>query len=183
MQSFLNQFSPWIHHYGSIAIFIWLALGIIALPIPEESLLLFVGYLMAKQKLPILSAIIGAYAGTCFGITGSYGLGLFTSHYLVGGWGRYIGLTEKKFQRAQNWFQRFGKWTLCIGYFIPGIRHLTGYVAGTLKLSYKHFALFAYSGGIVWSSLFMSLGYFFYNAILAFISKLQAHTASFFHLF
>ncbi|WP_010597172.1 DedA family protein [Rickettsiella massiliensis] len=45
--------------------------------------------------------------------------------------------------------------------FIPGVRHLTGYVAGALKLEYRLFALYAYSGGIVWASVFMTLGYFF----------------------
>ncbi|BBB15158.1 alkaline phosphatase DedA family [Candidatus Rickettsiella viridis] len=183
MQSFLNQFIPWIQHYGSVAVFLWLALGIIALPIPEESLLLFIGFLMAKDKLPIVSTVIAAYAGTCSGITGSYGLGIFTSRYIVRGWGRYIGLTEKRFQRAHNWFERFGKWALCIGYFIPGVRHLTGYVAGALKLCYKHFAIFAYCGGIAWASLFMSLGYFFYKPINAFIGALHAHTVSLLQLF
>lgn len=183
MQSFFNQFLPWLQHYGSVAIFLWLALGIIALPIPEESLLLLLGFLMAKEKLPIVSTIIAVYAGTCCGITGSYGLGLVTSHYLNRGWARYIGLTEKRVQQAHNWFERFGKWALCIGYFIPGIRHLTGYVAGALKLYYRHFALFAYSGGIVWSSLFMSLGYFFYKPINSFIGALHAHTISLLKLF
>lgn len=162
LQSLINQFLPWINHYGSVAIFFWLALGIIALPIPEESLFVFIGFLMAKEKLPLFSTIMAAYAGTCCGITGSYGLGRATGHYLNRGWGRYIGLTEKRFQAAHNWFERIGKWALFIGYFIPGVRHLTGYVAGAVKLCYRHFALYAYSGGLIWSSLFMGLGYFFY---------------------
>jgi membrane protein DedA with SNARE-associated domain len=167
-----NQFLPWLNHYGSVFIFIWFALGIIALPLPEESLLLFFGFLMAKEKLPIFSTVLATYLGTCCGITGSYGLGLVTEHYLSHRWGRYIGLTETRFRRAHNWFAQFGKWTIFIGYFIPGVRHLTGYVAGTLKLSYRHFALFAYSGGILWSSLFMGLGYFFYQSVYDLINSL-----------
>lgn len=178
MQSLFNQFLPWLNHYGSIVIFLWLALGIIALPIPEESLLLFIGYLMAKEKLPIFSTLIAAYMGTCCGITGSYGLGRATSHYINRGWGRYIGLTEERFQKAHNWFERIGKWALFIGYFIPGVRHLTGYVAGTLKLCYRHFALYAYSGGILWASLFMALGCFFHNHWHSAIGTLHAHTTS-----
>jgi membrane protein DedA with SNARE-associated domain len=161
LHALVNQFLPWLDHYGSIAIFLWLALGIIALPIPEESLLLLLGYLVAKGKLPFLASIIAVYAGTCCGITGSYSLGLVTGHYLTRGWGRCLGLTEQRLQKAHSWFEKIGKWTLFIGYFIPGIRHLTGYVAGSLKLSYRYFALYAYSGGIIWSSLFVTLGYFF----------------------
>ncbi len=58
-----------------------------------------------------------AYAGTCFGITGSYGLGRLTGHYLHKGWGRYIGLTEKRYQAAHQWFEKMGKFSLSIGYF------------------------------------------------------------------
>lgn len=47
-----------------------------------------------------------------------------------------------------------------IGYFIPGVRHLTAVVAGTSKLRWPVFALFAYSGGFLWSVIFITLGYF-----------------------
>lgn len=159
----LDQFSPWLNHYGSLAIFIWFSLGIFALPIPEESLLLLLGFLMAKGKLAILPSVVAAFAGSCCGITGSYGLGLATGHYLSQSWGRYIGLTEKRYQLAHTWFERFGKWALIIGYFIPGVRHLTGYVAGALKLHFRYFVLFAYSGAFLWVILFISAGYFFHN--------------------
>ncbi|OJA00097.1 alkaline phosphatase, partial [Rickettsiella grylli] len=147
----------------SFAIFIWFGLGIFALPIPEESLLLLLGFLVAKGKLAIFSSFIAAFAGSCCGITGSYALGLATGHYLSQSWGRYIGLTEKRYQSAHQWFERFGKWALVIGYFIPGVRHLTGYVAGALKLHFRYFALFAYFGACLWVILFMSMGYFFHN--------------------
>jgi undecaprenyl-diphosphatase len=47
-----------------------------------------------------------------------------------------------------------------IGYFIPGVRHLTGYVAGASELSFPNFALFAYLGAFCWAAVFITLGYF-----------------------
>ena len=47
------------------------------------------------------------------------------------------------------------------GYFIPGVRHLTGYIAGTTALEYRHFAVFAYTGGVAWVLAFIAIGYFF----------------------
>jgi membrane protein DedA with SNARE-associated domain len=163
LQNLLTQVSPWLNHYGSVAVFFWLALGILAIPVPEESFLILLGFLMAKGKLHFFPTIVAAFLGTWCGITTSYGLGLATSHYLHRGWGRFIGLTEKRFKKAHNWFEKIGKWALVIGYFIPGVRHVTGYVAGALKLCYRHFAPFAYFGGLVWSSLFMGLGYFVWS--------------------
>jgi membrane protein DedA with SNARE-associated domain len=45
------------------------------------------------------------------------------------------------------------------GYFIPGVRHLTAYVAGISGLRIHIFAAFAYTGGLIWSLTFISTGY------------------------
>src|SRR5207253_10228997 len=58
-----------------------------------------------------------------------------------------------------SWFERRGRWTLLVGYFIPGVRHLTGYVAGASELSFPNFALFAYTGAFCWATIFITLGY------------------------
>ena len=48
-----------------------------------------------------------------------------------------------------------------VGYFIPGVRHFTAIVAGTSKLEYRSFALFAYCGAMLWVSTFVFIGYHF----------------------
>jgi len=53
-----------------------------------------------------------------------------------------------------------GRWTLTFGYYIPGVRHFTAYVAGTADMPFPEFAIFAYSGGFLWCMTFLSLGYF-----------------------
>jgi membrane protein DedA with SNARE-associated domain len=40
------------------------------------------------------------------------------------------------------------------------VRHLTAYVAGASELEARRFALFAYTGAVLWSATFISLGYF-----------------------
>ena len=61
----------------------------------------------------------------------------------------------------EAWFQKYGKWTLSIAYFVPGVRHISGVFAGLMELPYKTFAIYAYIGGVVWSLLFINLGFFF----------------------
>lgn len=94
------------------------------------------------------------------GITISYLIGRTVGHHLLYKYGGWLGLTEPRLKEVHNWFEKYGKWTLFIGYFIPGVRHMTGIVAGSTELSYRSFALFAYSGAIVWASTFMGIGYF-----------------------
>lgn len=154
----------WLNHYGTPALFILLALGIVGLPIPDETLLVISGLLVAQGHLGFYSTIIAAITGSAFGITVSYFLGYTAGHALLLRYGKWFGLTPAKLDKVHAWFEKFGKWLLAVGYFIPGVRHLTGFVAGTAYLEYWRFAIFAYIGAIIWSLLFLSIGYYFYSA-------------------
>ncbi len=154
---------------GYIALFFLLALGIICLPVPEETLMILSGYFIATGKLPLIQTVLAAIGGSICGITVSYLLGLTAGNYLLMKYGHWVGITEKKITKVQDWFNRIGKWALFIGYFIIGVRHFTGYVAGSTLLPYRVFALFAYSGAVVWASSFLSLGYFFSDQLEHFI--------------
>ncbi len=164
MEHLSEPFISWILQYGSIIIFGLLALGIIGLPIPDETLLITAGILMSQGDLYIAPTIIAGYAGPICGITVSYLAGSFVGIYLFKKYGNKIGITDGKMDAMHSWFEHYGKWTLFFGYFIPGVRHFTGLSAGFTSLKYHEFALFAYSGSIIWATLFMSLGYFFGEA-------------------
>ncbi len=153
----------WLIHYGSFALFLLLTIGIIALPVPEETLMVIAGILMHHGKLQIPQTIIAAVLGSLCGITASYLLGRTAGHFLIIRYGKWIGIKQEHLDKAHAWFERFGKWTLFLGYFIPGIRHFTGFTAGMSSLDFKDFALFAYSGALIWVTTFLSIGYFFGN--------------------
>lgn len=157
----LTTLSLWLTSYGSFALFGLLALGIIALPVPEETLMVIAGILMSKGTLEIHPTIAAALGGSIFGITVSYLLGKSVGYYFLHKYGSWFGITEERIKSAHDWFERYGKWTLLIGYFIPGVRHLTGISAGASSLEFKYFSLFAYTGAVFWVSTFLSIGYFF----------------------
>lgn len=148
----------WITHYGYFAIFILLVLGIVGLPVPDEWLLTLTGYLVFKQELHLGPALTAASVGAMCGISVSYGLGRSAGLFVVHRYGRLLRLTQKDLDRMHAWFNRYGKWMLMIGFFLPGIRHLTAVMAGTSKMEYRKFALFACSGALLWSATFIGLG-------------------------
>jgi membrane protein DedA with SNARE-associated domain len=148
----------WIGHYGSLALFAIMALGIIGLPIPEETTLVFAGVLVYRGHLQPAPAILAAFLGSACGISVSYLLGRTLGLRLVKRYGGYLHITPDKIDRAHVKFEEVGRWALLVGYFLPGIRHLTAIAAGTTKLEYPDFALFAYAGALVWSFSFVSLG-------------------------
>src|ERR1044072_6900763 len=147
-----EQVLNWITQYGYIAIYLCLVLGIIGLPIPDETMMTFSGYLIYRGTLsgPITFAV--ALAGSISGITISYALGRFLGIQVVHRYGRYLHITEERIQKAHSWFDRIGHWALTIGYFIPGVRHFTAYAAGISELAPNSFAIYAYSGALIWVS-------------------------------
>lgn len=174
MESLVNEnLTAWLLQYGGLALFFLLAIGIIALPVPEETLMVFTGILMQNGSLPLTSTIIAAFLGSVCGITTSYFLGRSLGLYFIHKYGKYLGLRETQLASVHSWFERWGKWTLLIGYFIPGIRHFTGFTAGTTYLSYKQFAIFAYTGAFFWVATFLSVGYFFGTCCVTFLRKLE----------
>jgi membrane protein DedA with SNARE-associated domain len=151
----------WISAYGYEAIFTLLVLGIVGLPVPDETLLTFTGYLVYKGEMTFAGAYTAACLGSGCGITISYFLGQKLGLALLHRYGKYVHVTPKKIDQVHAWFHRVGRWTLTFGYFVPGVRHFTAYIAGTAELPYREFAVFAYSGSVIWSLTFISLGYFF----------------------
>jgi len=152
-------FIEWITRYEYPAIFVLLMLGIVGLPIPDETLLLFAGYLTFTHQLTVWPTLAVAFFGSACGISLSYGLGRTLGHSLAASLGRKVGLDAERLQAVQAWYRLHGKYGLLIGYFVPGLRHLTAFVAGSSQLPWPVFAPFAYSGGLLWCLSFLSLGY------------------------
>ncbi len=150
----------WVAHYGYLAIFSLLMLGIVGLPVPDEWLLSLAGFLVFKGNLQLLPTVVAAFLGSACGISLSYALGRTLGLHLVHRYGHVVHLTSEKVNRIHHWYERIGRWSLTFGYFLPGVRHVTALIAGTSKLELPVFALFAYPGALIWSASFIGLGYF-----------------------
>jgi membrane protein DedA with SNARE-associated domain len=150
----------WIAQYGYFAIFLLLVCGIVGLPVPDETLLAFTGYLVFKGNLSLPLAFAAAAGGSLSGITVSYTLGRTFGIQAIHRYGRYVRITEEHVNKAHAWFARVGHWGLTFGYFVPGFRHLSAFAAGMSDVEAPQFALFAYSGGCLWVATFLGLGYF-----------------------
>jgi membrane protein DedA with SNARE-associated domain len=150
----------WISGYGYWGLTALLMLGIVGLPVPDETLLTFAGFLVYKGELQLAPTLLSAFGGSCLGITLSYTIGRFPGLYVVRKMGsRIFKFSEDYPTKAEAWFQRSGKWLLLFAYFVPGLRHLIAIAAGATKLSMPVFAVFAYGGALIWSVTFVYLGY------------------------
>jgi membrane protein DedA with SNARE-associated domain len=160
----MEVFILWIKHaikvYGYSGVFGSLMLGMFGLPVPDETILTFTGFLISKNYLHLFPAFWAAYLGSICGITFNFLVGRHIGWPLLHKYGFYINLTDERIDLAHRWFERYGKFALFFGYFFPGVRHLTAFSAGASRLEYHYFSIFAYSGGFCWVVTFLAVGYF-----------------------
>lgn len=152
--------APYIDQYGYMFLFFYLMLDLIALPLPGQSLMTYVGFLVYRGHMGLGTSILVATLGSCTGMTITYFLGHKIGNPLLKKYGRFIRISPKRVEKTSEWHGRHGSKLLAIGYFIPGVRHFTGYLSGVAQLRFRTFAIFAYSGALVWTSTFILFGRF-----------------------
>ena len=149
----------WIARYGYGAIFVLLLLGIVGLPVPDETLLLLVGYLSFTGDLRLEPALVSAFLGSACGVSVSYALGRLVGIHAVDKLATRLHIPPAHLALTYQWVARWGKYVLLVAYFIPGVRHLAALVMGASLLPPLVFARFAYTGALVWTGTFIGLGY------------------------
>ncbi|WNS41637.1 DedA family protein [Paenibacillus sp. MMS20-IR301] len=147
--------------YGYSVLFFGLLLEFIALPFPGETTMAFAGFLSYTGRLDFFALVIVALAGTTAGMTITYFIGLKAGLPFIQRYGKWFLFSPAKLAKTQHWFERYGAGLISIGYFIPGVRHFTGYFAGIIALPFRKFAVYAYGGALFWVLLFLGIGKIF----------------------
>ena len=145
-----------IAQYGYAGLFGILAISILGIPLPDEFILTFVGFLTYIGHFNLVFAVIAAASGSAVGITAAYLAGRFFHERVARELKQHAG--GQRVEKVLTWYQTYGGKLLTIGYFIPGVRHVSGYIAGLSRLSYRKFAFFAYLGATIWTAAFIVLG-------------------------
>ncbi|MBP1964270.1 VTT domain-containing protein [Paenibacillus aceris] len=150
--------TSWLEHHGYWVLYFALFLEMLALPLPGEVLMSYTGLLIFQGKLNWFLCIVTAGAGVCTGVTLSYWIGFRLGAPFFEKYGARVHFGPDKLDKISYWFQKYGNKVLTIAYFIPGVRHFTGYFSGVTRISFRKYALFAYIGAFIWVSVFISLG-------------------------
>ncbi|WP_433945436.1 DedA family protein [Paenibacillus sp. SN-8-1] len=158
---FLKYLESIFEQHGYFVLFIGLVLEFIALPFPGETTMAYAGYLSYKGMLHWELLILLAFLGTTLGITITYWIGRKAGLPFIHKYGKWFFLPPKKLEVTRYWFEKYGYTLIFIGYFIPGVRHFTGYFSGIIALPFRKFAMFAYSGALFWTVLFIGIGKIF----------------------
>ncbi|MCZ1264672.1 MULTISPECIES: DedA family protein [Paenibacillus] len=149
-----------IGQYGYFAIYGLLALGVIGMPIPDEVMMTFVGYLASISVLNYSVSIVVSFGGAFTGGLLSYTIGKKAGRPLVEKYGKWVGVNAKRLGRVESWFLKYGYWSIILGYFIPGIRHLMCCFSGISRMAIGRYVLFSSIGAFIWCVVFISIGFY-----------------------
>jgi membrane protein DedA with SNARE-associated domain len=67
-------------------------------------------------------------------------------------------LNERRMRRVQGWFDNYGNWTVFLGRQVAGIRFVTFFSAGTMRMPWHKFIFFDFLGCFVSIPLWFALG-------------------------
>ncbi|MER2109190.1 MAG: DedA family protein [Solibacillus sp.] len=150
-----------IGNYGYAAVFIILALGLFSLPIPDEVMVLLVGYFTKIGLLHYSFSLMAIFSGSLIGMLVSYGLGKRLGRPLLDWLGKWWKFSSKWSKKAEHWIEKYGASAIIVSYFIPGMRHIAGYFCGVSHMPFKIYTLYAGASALLWSLLFLTIGRIF----------------------
>jgi membrane protein DedA with SNARE-associated domain len=130
-----------IKDYPYLAVAVLFVLCGLGLPLPEELVLLAGGYYCANNldtaSLPLMMAWCAG--GILAGDVLPYVLGrVFGVRLLRLRWLRFV-VNKQRLASFDRWFRRRGDLVILIARFIPGLRVVAFFTAGTMKMAWRRF--------------------------------------------
>lgn len=153
-------FAPFVE-YGYLLIFVAIFLENAGLPFPGEPILFAFGFLARTGHLDLGAGIAFATAAAMAGDSASYWLGRFAGPRLLRTYCRVTLGSGQCVERAVAYHRRFGKMAVVFGRFVMGVRAFLSPLAGSVRMPYGQFLVFDGVGSLLWSSLFVGVGYAF----------------------
>ncbi|MBD0382568.1 DedA family protein [Paenibacillus sedimenti] len=144
--------------YGYLVLFLGLFAESLALPFPGELAMAISGHMSALGSFNILLVILYSYLGAIFGTIVTYYLGYKLGTPFFEKYGKFFFMNQERIVKVTKWFDKYGDKLILVSYYIPGLRHFTGYVSGILKVRLRTFILYNFTGGFLWTLTYVMIG-------------------------
>ncbi len=137
----------------------------IGLPLPEDIPLTLAGFTTLKSSHDVF--VFWRFVLAFVAVT----IPILTGDVLAYTLGRRFGLgirdripplrrlvSEKRMARVQRWFDNYGSFTVFLGRQVAGVRFVTFFMAGTMRVPLSRFVFFDFLGCLVSVPVWLSLG-------------------------
>ena len=154
LAALVAQYGIWV--YAILFVIVFCETGLVVTPfLPGDSLLFVAGALAALPTNGLnvhLLALAMAFAAV-LGDVSNYEIGRLFGTKLFRNPNSKI-FKQSYLEKTHAFYDKYGGKTIVIARFVP-------FVAGMGRMSYRHFAAFNVTGGILWVALFIYAGYLF----------------------
>ena len=159
MDATVESIQALVSQWGYLGILVFVLLGNLGLPVPEESVLWVAGYLVwqggFQLPLVLLVGIVSAVAGDSLG----YWVGRRYGQPVVVRYGLWARLTPPRLETMRRFVQRYGPFAVFLARFVIGLRFLAGPLAGSLDLPWRSFLIANVLGALVYVPIMVGMGY------------------------
>ena len=152
---------------GFIFLIVFIETGVVFFPfLPGDSLLFAAGFFAApdattgESALPIAALLPVVWIAPILGDQCNYFIGHFFGRRIIES-GKVKAMTPERLAKTETMIDRWGPLAVFLGRFFPFIRTFMPFISGITGMQWRRFTPFSVLGGLVWSSLFTLLGYFF----------------------
>lgn len=150
---------------------LWLAGESAGLPLPDEAVLLTLGFLAHKGTISLVPLVLCATVGAAVGAAVSYQIGYALGRPVVTRIATRVGIKPQRLDDAAVWVRRRGGIGVFLTRVIPFARNLASYAAGIAAIPPRVFYPAMVLGALVWCAVVASVG-----------DALGAHYRSILHL-
>jgi membrane-associated protein len=157
----VQNYGPWI--YAILFLIIFCETGLVITPfLPGDSLLFIAGALAATGGMDVHIVVVLLIIAAVLGDAVNYQIGAWAGPKIFKDENaRY--LKKSHLDKAHAFYEKWGGAAIILARFTPFLRTYVPFVAGMSRMSYRKFALYNVTGGIIWVASLTYLGYFFGN--------------------
>ena len=145
--------------YGYGVVFVGVLLENAGIPVPGETALLAGGALAHFGRLSLFWVVLTAICAAIIGDNLGFLIGRWGGRALADRHGWKIGLTAKRLQQFDRFFDRYGALTVFIARFVTGLRVFGAALAGASGLPWRSFLFYNAAGAVTWSIAIGGVGY------------------------
>lgn len=151
-------------HFSYTVLFFWSFLE-------GEIGLALAGFMIEQGKFDFPTVFLITFTGAMIGDLLLFGTGHLFKKKTEALLHRY----DRKLQRVEKWFRRFGSWIVVFERFIYGTHIPALLILGVSGFNFWKFLLLEMIGVTLWSVTFTLLGYYFGQTVIDLLSFAQRH--------
>ena len=158
LEVFVQNYGMWV--YALLFLIIFVETGLVVMPfLPGDSLLFVVGALCGAGLMSYPLAVGLLVVAAILGDQCNYTIGRYLGPKVFQ-WENSRFFNKAAFNRAHDFYERYGGITIILARFMPFLRTFAPFVAGVAAMSRLKFTAYNIVGGVIWVVGICTAGYF-----------------------